>query len=102
LAGSYSHHIATGLTAFPQAVRGPASDSLTHALAIANKLGPQGNQLAEVGKEAFVAAMNSSFLVMAAVVGVAAVLVPLFAPGRDGEQLPAVRRLRECVGRARS
>jgi EmrB/QacA subfamily drug resistance transporter len=102
LAGSYSHHVATGLTAFPQAVRGPASDSLTHALAIANQLGPQGSQLAEVGKNAFVAAMNSSFLVMAAVVGVAAVVVPLFAPGRDGEQLPAVRRLRECVGRARS
>ena len=98
LAGSYSHHIATGLTAFPQGIRGPASDSLTHALAIANRLGPQGHQLAAVGKNAFVAAMNSSFLAMAAVVGVAAVLVPLFAPGRDGEQLRAVRHLRELLG----
>jgi EmrB/QacA subfamily drug resistance transporter len=102
LAGSYSHHIATGLTAFPQGVRGPASDSLTHALAVANQLGPQGNQLAEVGKNAFVAAMNSSFLAMAAVVGVAAVLVPLFAPGRDGEQLRAVRRLLDVLDSERS
>lgn len=98
LAGSYSHHIATGLTAFPQGIRGPASDSLTHALAIANRLGPQGHQLAAVGKNAFVAAMNSSFLAMAAVVGAAAVLVPLFAPGRDGEQLRAVRHLRGLLG----
>jgi|tagenome__1003787_1003787.scaffolds.fasta_scaffold20969362_3 EmrB/QacA subfamily drug resistance transporter len=98
LAGSYSHHIATGLTAFPEGVRGPASDSLTHALVMANQLGPQGNQLAEVSKNAFVAAMNSSFLAMAAIVGIAAVLVPLFAPGRDGAQLRAVRRLRELLG----
>jgi hypothetical protein len=37
--------------------------------------------------------MHSSFLVMAAVVGVAALLVPLFARGRDGAQLRAGRRL---------
>ena len=37
-----------------------------------------------------------------AVVGVAAVLVPLFAPGRDGEQLPAVRRLRGVLANASS
>lgn len=102
LAGSYSHHIATGLTAYPEGVRGPASNSLTHALVIANQLGPQGNSLAAMSKDAFVAAMNSSFLAMAAVVGVAAVLVPLFAPGRDGEQLRAVRRLRGFVGSGRS
>ena len=90
------------MTAFPSGVRGPTSDSLTHALAIANQLGPQGNQLAEVGKNAFVAAMNSSFLAMAAVVGIAAVVVPLFAPGRDGEQLRAVRRLRRFLDSDRS
>ena len=50
-----------------------------------------------VGKNAFVAAINSSLLAMAAVAGIAAVLVPLFAPRRDGEQLRAVRRLREFV-----
>jgi hypothetical protein len=80
----------------------PSTLSTTWVLAIANRLGPQGSQLAEVGKNAFVAAMNSSFLAMAAVVGVAAVLVPLFAPGRDGEQLRAVRRLRGVLDSARS
>jgi hypothetical protein len=100
LAGSYSHHITAGLTAFPSGVRGPASDSLTHALTIANQPGPQGNQLAEVGKNAFVAAMNSSFLAMAAVVGIAAVVVPLFAPGRDDEQLRA-RATRSAIPRPR-
>jgi MFS family permease len=102
LAGSYSHHITAGLTAFPSGVRGLASNSLTHALAIANQLGPQRNQLEEVGKNAFVAAMNSSFLAMAAVVGIAAAVVPLFAPGRDGEQLRAVRRLRRFLDSDRS
>jgi MFS family permease len=97
LAGSYSHRIAARLTVLPQDVRGAASDSLTHALAIAERSGPQGNQLAEASEEAFTAAMHSSFVVMAAVVGVAAVLVPLFAPGRDGAQLPAVRRLGELL-----
>ena len=101
LAGSYSHHIAAGLTAFAEPVRGPASDSLAKALEVANRLGPHGKQLAEVSRDAFVAAMNSSFLVMA-VVGIAAVLVPLFASGRNGEQLRAVRPLREFRDRGRS
>jgi MFS family permease len=95
LAGSYSHHIAVGLTAFPEPVRGPASESLAQALAVADRLGPQGPQLVEVGKSAFVEANDSSYLVMAVIVGVAALVIPIFAPGRDGRQLPAVRRLRE-------
>ncbi len=95
LAGSYSSHVASGLTAFPEPVRGPASDSLAQALAAAGRLGPQGEQLAEISKTAFVEANNSSYVVMAAIVGAAALIIPLFAPGRDGQQLRAVRRLRE-------
>jgi EmrB/QacA subfamily drug resistance transporter len=82
LAGTYSHRIAAGLTTFPEPVRGPASESLQKALAIANQLGPQGNQLTEISKSAFVESINSSFLVMAVVVAIAAVIVPPFAPGR--------------------
>src|SRR4051812_19404754 len=93
LAGSYSRHIAAELTVIPENVRGSASDSLTNALGIATQLGPHGDQLADAAKDAFTAALHSSFLVMAAVVGVAALLVPLFARGRDGAQLQAVRRL---------
>ncbi|OBK28469.1 MFS transporter [Mycobacterium asiaticum] len=87
LAGSYSHHIAGVLSEYPPAVRGPASDSLASALAVANHLGPQGLSLAERSKEAFVAATNASYVVMAVIVAVAAVLIALVAPGRDGERL---------------
>jgi hypothetical protein len=93
LAGSYSHAIAPTLTRFPEPVRAPASDSLAQALVVADRLGPQGRQLADASKTAFVDAVSSSYLVMAAIVGVAAVVIPLFAPGRDGRQLPVVRRL---------
>ena len=93
LAGSYSHHVAAGLTAFPEPVRGPALDSLAQALAAADRLGPQGHQLAEVSKTAFVEANDASYLVMAAIVGIAALVIPLFAPGRDGRRLRVIRRL---------
>ena len=93
LAGNYSHPVAAGLTAFPEPVRGPASDSLAQALAAADRLGPQGQQLAEVSKAAFVEANNASYLVMAAIVGIAALVIPLFAPGRDGRRLRVIRRL---------
>ena len=94
LASSYSHAIGPALTPFPEPVRGPASDSLAQALAVADRLGPQGQQLAEASKTAFVDAVNSSYLVMAAIVGVAAIVIPLFAPGRDGRQLRVMRQLR--------
>ncbi|OBA78530.1 MFS transporter [Mycobacterium sp. 1164966.3] len=102
LAGSYSHRIAASLRNFPKDVREPAANSLPKALAVANHLGSQGHQLAELSKAAFVAATNSSYGVMAAIVGVAAVIIPLFAPGRDGRQLRAVRRLQTFVNRRRS
>ena len=60
---------------------------------VAEQLGPQGNQLAQISKSAFVEANSSSYLVMAVVLGVAAILIPLFAPGRDGRQLRVVRCL---------
>jgi len=87
LAGSYSHHVASRLAAFPEPLRGPASDSLAQALEVAGRLGPRGDQLADISKSAFVEANNSSYLVMAAIVGAAALIIPLFAPGRDGRRL---------------
>jgi hypothetical protein len=95
LAGTYSSQVASNLTAFPEPVRGPASESLAQALAAANRLGPQGHQLVDISKRAFVEANSSAYLVLAAIVGAAALVIPVFAPGRDGEQLPVVRRLRE-------
>ncbi|MDT5140443.1 MAG: hypothetical protein QOD58_4705, partial [Mycobacterium sp.] len=94
LAGSYSHRIASALGDYPEPVRGPASDSLSKALAVANQLGPQGLQLADRSKEAFVAASHSSYAILAIIVAVLAFIIPVFAPGRDGQQLSVVRRLR--------
>ena len=94
LAGRYSHVLAPKLANFPAPVRGPATDSLAKAVEVAGKLGPQGTQLAEVSKAAFLMAMHASTIVMAAIVAVAAVLIGLWAPGRDGQQLRLVRRLR--------
>ncbi|WP_245850194.1 MFS transporter [Mycobacterium angelicum] len=91
LAGRYTHELAPRLTEFPAAVRGPASDSLAKAVEIADKLGPQGKQLAEISKTAFLTAMHSSTTAMAVISAVAAVVIALWAPGRDGRQLAVVR-----------
>ncbi|BDE16660.1 MULTISPECIES: MFS transporter [Mycobacterium] len=95
LAGSYSRHVGAALAGYPEQVRAPASDSLATALAVADRLGPQGVALAERSKEAFVAAANTSYTVMAVIVAVAAVLISLIAPGRDGRRLRLTRRRRE-------
>jgi MFS family permease len=91
LAGSYSHELAPRLAGFPAAIRGPATDSLAKAVEVAGKIGPQGRQLAEMSKAAFMTAMHASTIAMALIVGVAAVLIGLWAPGRDGLQLRLVR-----------
>jgi MFS family permease len=93
LAGRYSHELAPRLAGFPAPVRGAATDSLAKAVEVAGKLGPQGGQLAEVSKAAFLTAMHASLLVLAVIVAVAAVLIVLWAPGRDGQQLRLVRRI---------
>ncbi len=93
LAGRYSHELAPRLAGFPEPVRGPATDSLAKAVEVAGKLGPQGGQLAEVSKAAFVTAMHASMTVLAVIVAVAAVLIVLWAPGRDGQQLSLVGRI---------
>ncbi|KZS84053.1 MFS transporter [Mycobacterium persicum] len=93
LAGRRAQELATSLSAFPPAVRGAATDSLAQAVEVANRLGPQGKQLADVSKAAFLTAMHASTLVMAVIVAIAAVLIGLWAPGRDGRQLGPIRRV---------
>ena len=93
LAGRYTHELAPRLAEFPAAVREPATDSLAKAVEVAGRLGPQGDQLAALSKAAFMTAMHGSTLAMAVIAGVAAVLIGLWAPGRDGRQLRLVRRI---------
>ncbi|OBI53069.1 MFS transporter [Mycobacterium sp. E787] len=98
LAGRYSHELAPKLSGFPDPVRGPATDSLAKAVEVAGKLGPQGRQLAELGKAAFLTALHASTITMAVIVAIAAVLIGLWAPGPDGRQLRLVRRIATAGG----
>ncbi len=100
LAGRYSQELAPKLTRFPAPVRGPATDSLAKAIEVADRLGPQGRPLAELSKTAFMASLHASTAALAVIVAAAAVLIGLWAPGRDGRQLPVVRRNRPGGQRA--
>ncbi len=101
LAARYGHILTPQLASFPAPVRGPASDSLAQALEVSKHLGPQGAQLAELVKGAFLAALQSALLTMAVIIAISAVLIALWAPGRNGQQLRPVRRLMSASRRGR-
>ncbi|OBB87332.1 MFS transporter [Mycolicibacterium peregrinum] len=94
LAAQYQNHLGSKLTGLPAEVREHILSSLAEALTVAGQLGPQGTAVGGLAKQAFLEATNSALLVMAAVLAVAAVFVGIWAPGRDGEQLRVIRRLR--------
>ncbi|WP_292988764.1 MFS transporter [Mycobacterium sp.] len=93
LAAQYAKTLAPNLIGFPKSVGDAASTSLGQALEVSRRLGPAGTRLAEVSKVAFIDAMHSSLLVLGLLVAVSAVLIGLWAPGRDDQQLRPVRRL---------
>jgi len=93
LAAQYAKTLAPNLAGFPKPVSDAAATSLGEALEVARRLGPAGAQLAEVSKTAFIDAMHSSLLVLAVLIAVSAVLIGLWAPGRDDRQLRPVRYL---------
>lgn len=93
LAAQYSDRLGGQLAPFPPQARQAAGESLAEALAVSTRLGPAGAQLADVSKSAFLHAMQSSMTVLAILVAVSAVLIGLWAPGRDGRQLRVVRKL---------
>ena len=93
LASKYTATLSPQLSAFSEPVRAAATRSLGEALGLAPRLGPQGQQLVDASRSAFLRAMESSVLALAILVAIAAVLIALWAPGRDGRQLGFVRRL---------
>ncbi|WIM86795.1 MFS transporter [Candidatus Mycobacterium wuenschmannii] len=93
LAARYAQALAPNLTGFPKSVGDAAATSLGQALEVSRRLGPAGTRLAEASKVAFIDAMHSSLLVLAILIAVSAVLIGLWAPGRDGQQLRPVRYL---------
>jgi len=93
LAARYAKTLAPNLIGFPKSVEDAASTSLGQALELARRLGPAGARLSEVSKTAFIDAMHSSLLVLGVLVAASAVLIGLWAPGRDDQQLRPVRKL---------
>lgn len=100
LASRYTAALAPGLAAYPEPARSAAGRSLAEALEVAARLGPQGRHLADTATSAFLGAVHGSFVVLAILTAISAALIGLRAPGRDGRQLPAVRRIRSA-GRRR-
>lgn len=94
LAAQYARGVSPKLASFPEPLRGPASDSLAQSIEVAHRLGPQGAELIDISRTAFLHAMQSSLYVMAGIVAVAAVLISLWSPGRDGGRLSALSRRR--------
>ncbi len=93
LAAQYTDRLDDQLAAFPPPVREAAGESLAEALAVSTRLGPAGPQLADISKAAFLHAMQSSIMVLAILVAIVAVVIGLWAPGRDGSQLRPIRKL---------
>ena len=94
VAAHYSSVLRPALAGFPEQIRGPALESLAQALAAAERIGPQGRQVAQLAKSAFLQSMHLSLLILSVIIAVAAIFVAIWAPGRDGQQLRVVQRLR--------
>jgi hypothetical protein len=78
LAAQYNNELAAILAGSPKQVGAQALDSLAHALAVAEQMGPQGARLAE---SAFIQSMDLSLLLVPAGLALAAVFVAVWAPG---------------------
>ena len=93
VAAQYSNVLRPSLAGFPEQVRGPALESLAQALAVAERMGPGGTQVAQLAENAFLESMHLSLLILSVIIGVAAVFVAIWAPGRNGLQFRFVQRL---------
>ncbi|TQF69045.1 MFS transporter [Rhodococcus spelaei] len=83
LAASYSHNIAPAVAAAPEIAKEYVGSSLAAALEVARiGGGPQGEQLAEFARGAFMGGMSHASYVLAGVMFGAAVIVGAWAPGR--------------------
>jgi predicted MFS family arabinose efflux permease len=93
VAAHYGEVLGPALARFPEQVRGPASESLAHALAVAGQMGPQGRQLAQLAENAFLESMHLSLLILSVIISVAAAFVAIWSPGRNGRQFAFLSRL---------
>ncbi len=103
LAAQYARVITPSLADFPQAIQSQAAESLARALSIAETLGSAGDRLQLLAKMTFVQAMTTTATVLAVTIAIGALLVAVWAPGRDGAPLKFSARARKStVGRHRA
>jgi EmrB/QacA subfamily drug resistance transporter len=93
VAAHYSNVLGPALAGFPQQVRDPALESLAQALVVAEQMGPQGRQVAQLAESAFLQSMHLSLLILSVTIAVAATFIAIWSPGRDGQQFRFVQRL---------
>jgi EmrB/QacA subfamily drug resistance transporter len=93
VAAHYSNVLRPALAGFPEQVRGPSLESLAQALAVADQMGPQGRQVAQLAESAFLQSMHLSLLILSVIIAVAASFVAIWSPGRNGQQFRFVQRL---------
>ncbi len=93
VAAHYSNVLRPALAGIPEQVRGPALESLAQALAVAEQMGPQGQQVAQLAESAFIQSMHLSLLILSVIIAVAASFVAIWSPGRHGQQFRFVQRL---------
>ena len=82
LASTYSREIAPAVDAVPEAAKEPVGSSLAAALEVAKMAGPQGEQLADFARSAFMDGMSNAAYVLGGILLVAAVAVGICAPAR--------------------
>lgn len=80
LASVYEDKIASATSVLPQQLRSIAGDSLAGAVAVADKLGPAGTDLAFAAKEAWMGGLSSAMLISAGIVLLAALIVFIWLP----------------------
>ena len=83
LAAGYGNHVQSAVDLLPEPAKEPVSGSLAAALHVAEAAGPQGAQLAEFAREAFIKGMDQGALTLAAIMWVSAIVLGFWAPGRQ-------------------
>lgn len=92
LAAGYRNALAATIGTLPADAREAATDSLASAQAVAEKLGPQAADLANLAEAAFMHAMGQALYGMSATLLAGAVLVAALSPGRNGKQWASRRQ----------
>lgn len=92
VAAGYRNALAPNLGSAPAELRDAALNSLGSALAAGEQLGAAGAQLVQQAEAAFGQAMEQALTVLGTTLAAGAVLMALWAPGRDGQQWTFLRR----------